>query len=152
MEQDDVQAVHYYRLAADQGHAGAQNNLAVCLAQGKGVEKDEAEAVRYYRLAADQGDADAQFQLALYLASGQGVSRDESRGAALCPSRLRPGLPARPLGGASTARAGAGVLATVAVSTKRPGDSHHNQAPSDLEDKARGSLAHEGQSPGVEAK
>ena len=56
--EDDAEAVRWYRLAADQGHAYAQNNLGAMYANGDGVPEDDAEAVRWYRLAADQGDAD----------------------------------------------------------------------------------------------
>jgi hypothetical protein len=49
--------VRYYRLAAEQGYAGAQFNLGVCLEHGEGMARDLAEAVRYYRLAAAHADA-----------------------------------------------------------------------------------------------
>ena len=48
-----------YRLAAAQGHAGAQVFLGQMFENGKGVAKDRGEAIRLYRLAAAQGDADA---------------------------------------------------------------------------------------------
>ena len=53
---DDAEAVRWYRLAADQGLAVAQNSLGFMYANGEGVLKDDAEAVRWFRLAADQGD------------------------------------------------------------------------------------------------
>ena len=53
--EDDAEAARWYRLAADQGHADAQNNLGLKYASGEGVVEDDAEAVRWYRLAADQG-------------------------------------------------------------------------------------------------
>ena len=55
--------MRWYRLAADQGFAYAQNWLGRMYAEGDGVPQDSAEAVRWYRLAADQGHADAQFAL-----------------------------------------------------------------------------------------
>ena len=42
--EDDAEAVRWYRLAADQGHAGAQYNLGVMYANGEGVVEDDAEA------------------------------------------------------------------------------------------------------------
>jgi uncharacterized protein len=36
---DQKEAVRWYRLAADQGHAIAQNNLCVCYMDGLGVEQ-----------------------------------------------------------------------------------------------------------------
>ncbi len=43
---DDAEAVRWFRLAADQGHATGQNNLGFMYASGRGVLKDEAEAIR----------------------------------------------------------------------------------------------------------
>ena len=37
-----------YRVAADQGSAGAQNNLGVCYQHGVGVGQDDREAVRWW--------------------------------------------------------------------------------------------------------
>ena len=53
----------WYRKAAEQGHADAQNNLGLCYQYGKGVAKDYAEAVKWYRKAAEQGHARAQCNL-----------------------------------------------------------------------------------------
>ena len=75
---DEAEAVRWYRLAADQGNAGAQLNLGFMYASGEGVLKDEAEAVRWYRLAADQGNARAQSNLGVMYASGEGVLKDEA--------------------------------------------------------------------------
>ena len=61
-EQGDATAQHnyekaafWYRKAAEQGHADAQNNLAARYATGTGVTKDLAEALKWYRAAAAQG-------------------------------------------------------------------------------------------------
>jgi uncharacterized protein len=43
----EVEAVRYYRMAADQGNADGQYNLGLCFQAGAGVAKDEVEAVRY---------------------------------------------------------------------------------------------------------
>ena len=74
--QDDAEAVRWYRLAADQGHADAQFKLGGMHADGRGVLKDAAEAVRWYRLAADQGDASAQHKLGVMHTDGRGVLKD----------------------------------------------------------------------------
>ena len=55
VEQDDAEAVKWYRLAAEQGDADAQASLGWMYASGRGVEQDDAEAVKWYRLAAEQG-------------------------------------------------------------------------------------------------
>jgi len=58
--QSDADAVAWYRKAANQGHAGAQCNLAFCLSAGRGVEKDPALAVEWMARAADQALPGAQ--------------------------------------------------------------------------------------------
>ena len=63
---------------ADQGYAGAQNNLGLMYDNGEGVPQDDAEAVRWYRLAADQGTAAAQFNLGLMYDNGEGVPEDDA--------------------------------------------------------------------------
>jgi len=75
---DEVEAVKWYRKAAEQNLAQAQYNLGVSYANGLGVAKDEAQAVSWYRKAADQNLAQAQFNLGLRYANGQGVAKDEA--------------------------------------------------------------------------
>jgi hypothetical protein len=58
-----VEATRWYRKAADQGHAQAQNNLGTMFEQGRGVAQSNVEAARWYRKAADQDNADAQYNL-----------------------------------------------------------------------------------------
>ena len=60
---DRRRAVHWYRKAAEQGHAEAQNLLAECLRDGVGVQKSPKEAVAWFRRAAEQRIADAQLSL-----------------------------------------------------------------------------------------
>jgi TPR repeat protein len=47
---DDAEAVRWYRLAADQGDADAQQNLGRHYVYGTGVARDNAEALRWYHL------------------------------------------------------------------------------------------------------
>ena len=61
--QDFVEAIKWYRLAAEQGYADAQNYLGVAYDSGDGVEQDFVEAIKWYRLAAEQGNAEAQINL-----------------------------------------------------------------------------------------
>ena len=56
----------WYRRAAEQGDAAAQNNLAICYENGQGVEQDNEEAVKWYRKAAEQDYFLAQVQLIIY--------------------------------------------------------------------------------------
>ncbi|MDA0313547.1 MAG: tetratricopeptide repeat protein [Gemmatimonadetes bacterium] len=74
--QDYVEAVRWYRLAAEQGFAAAQLNLGVMYDRGRGVPQDYVEAVRWYRLAVDQGFAAAQYNLGFMYDRGRGVPLD----------------------------------------------------------------------------
>jgi uncharacterized protein len=74
--QNYVEAVKWYRLAADQGDAHAQFNLCASYTAGRGVPQDDAEAVKWYRLAAEQGDSLAQFNLGAMYSGGRGVEQD----------------------------------------------------------------------------
>ena len=58
-----MEAVRWYRRAAEQGQAGAQNGLGRMYENGRGVRRDRVEAVRWYRLAAAQGPLTAQENL-----------------------------------------------------------------------------------------
>ena len=53
------EAVRWYRLAADQGHASAQRNLGGMYAAGRGVPQDDVAAHMWANLAAAQGDETA---------------------------------------------------------------------------------------------
>ena len=50
--QDYAQAVKWYRKAAEQGYAKAQNNLGVMYRIGQGVPQDYAQAHMWFTLAA----------------------------------------------------------------------------------------------------
>ena len=75
-EQDQAEAFQLYRLAAEQGIAGARNRLGVMYAEGQGVAQDDKESVRCFRLAAEQGDAEAQAGLGLACGTGRGIPQD----------------------------------------------------------------------------
>jgi uncharacterized protein len=69
-------SVRWYMLAAEQGVAEAQFNLALAYADGIGVPKNSGNALKYYRLAAKQGLALAQYNLSGRYFRGEGVQRD----------------------------------------------------------------------------
>jgi len=73
-----VNALEWYRKAADQGYAVAQVILGWHYHTGEGVPQDDAEAARWYRLAADQGDAVAQQSLGCVYREGKGVPQDDA--------------------------------------------------------------------------
>jgi TPR repeat protein len=75
---DPVQAVYWYRRAAEAGIAEAQFNLAHCLATGTGTPRDDAAALRWLLRAATQGLVDAQFLAGVMLAEGVGTAADRT--------------------------------------------------------------------------
>ncbi|MCB1726058.1 MAG: sel1 repeat family protein [Gammaproteobacteria bacterium] len=75
---DPVQAVYWYRRAAEAGIAEAQFNLAHCLATGTGTPRDDAAALRWMLRAATQGLVDAQFLAGAMLAEGVGAAADRT--------------------------------------------------------------------------
>ena len=76
VEHDAIEAVRWYRRAAEQGHPGAQNNLGRMYQFGFGIDLDYTEAERWYRLAAEQGFPDALRNLGLIYLNGTGLPRD----------------------------------------------------------------------------
>ena len=96
-----MEALKWYRRAADQGYAAAQYTLGICYAEGDdvvkdqvgpiiwlhktadqaqynlGVVKDEVEAAKWYRKAADQGSLKSQYFIGLRYKAGIGVAKDE---------------------------------------------------------------------------
>jgi TPR repeat protein len=73
---DFATAFQEWRPLAEQGNAGAQNNLGSIYREGLGVPQDYAEAVNWYRLAAEQGYAGAQYNLGIMYENGEGVPQD----------------------------------------------------------------------------
>ena len=56
LPKNDQEAVRLYKLAADQGYAKAQRNLAISYLKGVGgLSKNEQEAARLLKLAAEKG-------------------------------------------------------------------------------------------------
>lgn len=78
VEMNEAEAVRWFKLAADQGNADAQCNLAECYIYGYGIDRDaqplecDKEAVRLLQLAVAQGHAEAHAFLASYMAIGKG--------------------------------------------------------------------------------
>jgi uncharacterized protein len=75
-KQDYEMAAKWYRLAALQGHAGAQTNLGRLYATGQGVPQDYTEAVRWFLMAAKSGNAVAQTMTGNMYLEGHGVRQD----------------------------------------------------------------------------
>lgn len=73
---DYMQAVKWYRMAADQGMPESQYMMGVIYDRGEGLPQDFAEAVAWYRKSAEQGYVAAQFELGNKYASGEGVPQN----------------------------------------------------------------------------
>ena len=58
-----MEAVKWWRKAAEQNNAQAQFNLFTCYFNGTGVTKNYIEALKWVKLAADHGDEDAKQKL-----------------------------------------------------------------------------------------
>jgi len=50
--EDDAEAVRWYRLAAEQGNAGAQSSLGLSYANGEGVPEDFVLAYMWWNFSA----------------------------------------------------------------------------------------------------
>mmetsp|Transcript_38598 Transcript_38598/g.106283 ORF Transcript_38598/g.106283 Transcript_38598/m.106283 type:complete len:324 (-) Transcript_38598:115-1086(-) len=74
--QDNTMAAHFYRIAAEGGHATAQWRLGELCEFGRGVPQNDEEAASWYRRAAETGHKHAQSGLALLLEEGRGVAQD----------------------------------------------------------------------------
>ena len=61
-EKNYIEAVKYFREAAEKGHSRAQFNSGVCYANGNGVLKSYTNAAKWYRKAAEQGNSKAKRQ------------------------------------------------------------------------------------------
>ena len=74
---DYPKAIEYLTKSAQQGHAQAQNDLALMYLHGQGVIEDHQEAAMWLTLAAEQNLPEAQYHLSRLYAQGKGVSKDE---------------------------------------------------------------------------
>jgi TPR repeat protein len=79
--QDQGQALHWYRLAADQGLPQAQYEMGRIYQLGLGVPRDYALAAQWHRRAADQGIADGQASMGYLYEQGHGVAQDLAQAA-----------------------------------------------------------------------
>ena len=66
----------WYTMAAEKGHASAQNNLGVMFERGKGVPVDLVKAAEWYRKAAEKNNPSAQNNLGVLYGKGLGVKAD----------------------------------------------------------------------------
>ncbi len=71
-----IEAMKWYKLAADQGHAVAQTNLALMYGMGLGAPQDMAQMAGLLQKAAEAGEPRAQAQLGRLYLDGEGVPQD----------------------------------------------------------------------------
>jgi len=72
VSQDYTIAVKWFRSAAEQGNADAQQALAEMLNMGYGVPENSVEAVKWTRKAAEQGNRQAQYDMGAVYEYGVG--------------------------------------------------------------------------------
>ena len=77
VEADIQEALRWYRSAANQGLAQAQNSLGFMYSLGLGVKRDAERAAYWLQCAAEQSHSGAQTNLGILYTSGQGVEKDE---------------------------------------------------------------------------
>lgn len=73
---DQATSVMWFRRAAEQGHANAQYNLAVCYYNGDGVEMDFKQAYKWYKASADNDFDPAWYILGTLYEMGFGTKQD----------------------------------------------------------------------------
>lgn len=76
IRQDYKLALHYYRLAAEQGQSEAMLNLGVMSRDGLGAARNHSAAVFWFRQAADRGITDAIYNLARMILTGRGIQQN----------------------------------------------------------------------------
>jgi hypothetical protein len=78
LKQDKVAAAKWWRKAAAQEHALAQQTLGSCYSVGEGVEQNDALAATWVTKAADQGYVRSQGHLGSLYAEGSGVEQNDA--------------------------------------------------------------------------
>ena len=78
---DHVEAVEYYKLAAEKGHSLAQCALGNCYDDGVGIKQSMQKAISYYELSAAQGHPIAQCNLGKCYEHGDGCEKDMNKAA-----------------------------------------------------------------------
>ena len=73
-----VEALKYYKMAAELGDDQAQYIVAQMYEDGEGVEQSYSEAAKWYRMAAEQGHALSQVFLGILYENGEGVEQNYS--------------------------------------------------------------------------
>ena len=78
VEQNYVESLKWYKMAAEQGDITAQATLGMMFAKGIGCEKNNEVALHWYQKAASKGDVKAQYNLGNMYSKGLGTDVDDS--------------------------------------------------------------------------
>lgn len=70
------EVIYWYREAAEQGDAQAQNKLGEMYLYGRGFSVDAVQAASWFRKAAEQGDKEGEYNLGMMYLNGQGITKD----------------------------------------------------------------------------
>ncbi len=76
VDQDCVQAIFWYRKAAEAMNSFGLTRLGWMYDSGCGVQKDYSQAIEFYHKAAEQGFAQAQYNMGSMYEQGSGVQKD----------------------------------------------------------------------------
>ena len=91
---DERQAREWFRKAAAQGEAIAQDNLGVMYQGGRGgLAQDDRQAAQWFRKAAEQGYAPAEHDLGNMYLNGSGVPQDDGQAVAWYRKAAEQGYP-----------------------------------------------------------
>lgn len=84
VERNDVEAVRYFSMAAEQGHAASKGWLGVLYQAGRGgLPVDPRRAAELYQAASDGGDVAATTNLGSLYRDGRGVEQSDAKAVAL---------------------------------------------------------------------
>ena len=89
-----AEAVKYYTLAAERGHAIAQRYMYLCYVNGyHGLPVNKKEAIKWLQMSSDQGYAAAQYSLATNYMNGKcGLAKDPEEGVRLLKLAVKQGF------------------------------------------------------------
>jgi tetratricopeptide (TPR) repeat protein len=73
-----VEAVKWYRKAAEQGYASAQYQLGVCYSKGMGVTEDRTEAIKWYKIASVQKEVLDHIKIGNFYIEGLDITKNET--------------------------------------------------------------------------
>jgi TPR repeat protein len=91
VQKDEIEALRWIRLAADQNHSEAQYYLGEYHEKGLGLQTSHAAAVSNYSAAAKQGHAQAQLRLGQCYLAGRGCEQSNSLSLAWCQKAAQQG-------------------------------------------------------------